>query len=260
MPVFIVMKKTILTIFALSLSLNIFASDVATESTENLLTLESKTSVPLLLELYTSQGCSSCPPADRYLNSLKQNKSLFKDFIPMAFHVDYWDYLGWKDPFASKQNSERQRIYRANNKSKSVYTPQFIVDDEEWRGFFKRRKANLKSNYKNPNKLTIQFDGKKLNAHYSAEATNLFLHTALLGIGTETHIPRGENAGKTLKQEFVVLSHKITRSKNNQWNVSIEKPKAETEELALISWVTQTDNSQALQAVADYLPKNIFEK
>jgi len=251
------MKKTILALSSLSIALTAsFSLSAADSSTFK---LESTNTVPTFVELYTSQGCSSCPPADKYLNSLKKDKDLFKDFIPMAFHVDYWDYLGWKDPFASSAHSNRQRIYRIEDKSNSVYTPQFIVGDEEWRGFFKRRKANLKSNYKNPNKLTIEFDGEKLDANYSADATNLHLHTALLGLGTETRVPRGENAGKTLKQDFIVLSHQIMRSDTNTWQVQVEQPTATVSDLALVSWVTTKDNSKPLQAVASYLPKTIWK-
>src|SRR5881394_2772067 len=64
-----------------------------------------------LLELYTSEGCSSCPPAETWLSRLKESPKLWKDFVPVAFHVDYWDYLGWKDPFAAKVYTERQHEY-----------------------------------------------------------------------------------------------------------------------------------------------------
>src|SRR5690348_8781739 len=62
-----------------------------------------------LLELYTSEGCSSCPPAEAWLSQLKKSPKLWKDFVPVSFHVDYWDYLGWKDPFAMKAYSRRQQ-------------------------------------------------------------------------------------------------------------------------------------------------------
>src|ERR1043166_1377606 len=64
-----------------------------------------------LIELYTSEGCSSCPPAEAWLSKLKTEAGLWKDFVPVAFHVDYWDHLGWRDRFASAVFTERQRAY-----------------------------------------------------------------------------------------------------------------------------------------------------
>jgi len=78
-----------------------------------------------LVELYTSQGCSSCPPADEWLNTLKDKPGLWSKFVPVAFHVDYWDYLGWKDSFSKKEYSSRQRLHRKQGNVKVVYTPGF---------------------------------------------------------------------------------------------------------------------------------------
>jgi hypothetical protein len=77
----------------------------------------------VLVELYTSQGCSSCPPADAILKDLTQDVGI----IPLALHVDYWDYIGWKDTFAQEQFSNRQRKYAAHRDDRLVYTPQMIV-------------------------------------------------------------------------------------------------------------------------------------
>src|SRR5579859_7181132 len=75
------------------------------------LVFESRTQQTALLELYTSEGCSSCPPAEAWLSRLKGSPVLWKDFVPVAFHVDYWDYLGWRDKLGARQFSERQRAY-----------------------------------------------------------------------------------------------------------------------------------------------------
>ena len=77
----------------------------------------------VVAELFTSQGCSSCPPAEAYLNDLADRA----DVIALEFHVDYWDYLGWKDPFASKAHARRQRAYAAALGSRQVYTPQAVI-------------------------------------------------------------------------------------------------------------------------------------
>jgi hypothetical protein len=82
---------------------------------------------PVVVELFTSQGCSSCPPADAYLGRL----SARTDVLALAFHVGYWDDLGWRDRFALPKSLERQSIYARNLHRSSVYTPQLVVDGRE---------------------------------------------------------------------------------------------------------------------------------
>ena len=77
-----------------------------------------------VVELFTSQGCSSCPPADHVLGELAQER----DIIALSYHVDYWDYMGWKDIFGRAENSQRQRVYAHRMKKKNVYTPQMVIN------------------------------------------------------------------------------------------------------------------------------------
>ena len=79
---------------------------------------------PWAIELFTSQGCNSCPPADTFLGKLARRP----DIVALSFHVDYWDYIGWKDPFASRETTERQRAYARVLKQRYVYTPEMVVD------------------------------------------------------------------------------------------------------------------------------------
>lgn len=79
---------------------------------------------PVVVELFTSQGCNSCPPADKFLGELAQRR----DVLALSYHVDYWDYLGWQDTFASKANTQRQHAYRDRLMGRYVYTPQIIID------------------------------------------------------------------------------------------------------------------------------------
>ena len=88
-----------------------------------------------LIELYTSEGCSSCPPADRWLSGLKSSEELWSGFVPLAFHVDYWDYIGWKDPFASPEYTQRQRRYAHDYNESTVYTPGIRKAGEDWRAW-----------------------------------------------------------------------------------------------------------------------------
>lgn len=85
-------------------------------------------SQPVVVELFTSQGCSSCPPADGLLSEISDANP--KDVIVLSYHVDYWDYIGWKDPFASKTNTQKQYAYGSQFDLKSVYTPQAVVNGD----------------------------------------------------------------------------------------------------------------------------------
>ena len=89
-----------------------------------------------VVELYTSEGCSSCPPADRWISSLRDDPRLFKTLLPLVFHVDYWDRLGWRDPFASKAFSQRQYALVQEDILSQAYTPVIVVDSQEWRQWF----------------------------------------------------------------------------------------------------------------------------
>ncbi len=79
---------------------------------------------PWAVELFTSQGCSSCPPADAFLGRLRERP----DIVALSFHVDYWDHIGWKDPFASRETTQRQHIYARALKQRQLYTPEMVVD------------------------------------------------------------------------------------------------------------------------------------
>jgi hypothetical protein len=89
---------------------------------------QSSTRQVSLLELYTSGGCSSCPPAETWLSKLKTSGGLWRDFVPVAFHVDYWNNLGWKDRFSDEQYTERQKSYAQLWSASNIYTPEFVLN------------------------------------------------------------------------------------------------------------------------------------
>ena len=139
-----------------------------------------------LLELYTSEGCSSCPPAEEWLSRLKENPKLWQDFVPVAFHVDYWDYLGWKDTFAAKAYTQRQRDYASNWRGRSVYTPGFILDGKEWRGGLNLENLPRASN-KPAGMLTARSeDGRQWTLRFQpatgTASSSYDFHAALLGL------------------------------------------------------------------------------
>ena len=163
---------------------------------------------PVLVELFTSQGCSSCPPAEDWLNG--EGMTLFQQgkIIPLAFHVDYWDYLGWKDPFSSGANTERQKRYAALWKSRSIYTPQMVVQgrvgfvgsdsDRATLEIGKARTGAFPFETKVhpvPQGFQLELEGK---APEGAE-----VWAVLFENGCVTKVERGENAGRTLVENFV---------------------------------------------------------
>jgi hypothetical protein len=95
---------------------------------------ESPVALTPVIELYTSEGCSSCPPADRWLSSLKA-RAAGGGAVVQAFHVSYWDYIGWIDRFASPAHTVRQRAIAAQNGKSGVYTPQLVRNGQDWRDY-----------------------------------------------------------------------------------------------------------------------------
>ena len=201
-----------------------------------------------LIELFTSQGCSSCPPAEAWLSKLKSEPRLWKDFVPIAFHVDYWDRLGWRDPFASKEWTARQYQYSETWKSESVYTPGFVLDGREWMGRSVPGAATEK-----PGSLKLSIKNQKLLAEFvSAESAtkDLELHVAQLGFDLTTRVGAGENSGRNLKQDFVVLS--LTNQKIPQGKAELAF-NPDSRAGAIAAWITQPNRPEPIQAVADWI-------
>lgn len=213
-----------------------------------------------LIELFTSQGCSSCPPAERWLGGLQQDPRLWKKLIPLAFHVDYWDSLGWKDQFANPAYSERQRRYKREGVLGVVYTPGFVVNGHEWRRWFGL--SNIPESDQRVGELKLELDGNALRARYTpviAEEKSLILNVAVLGVGLTVDVTRGENAGKQLSQDFSVLEHRQWRSTNGEWAVTLpEVDLAAGARPAIAAWVNRSDSQTPIQAVGGWLPAELF--
>ena len=160
-----------------------------------------------LLELYTSEGCSSCPPADRWLSNLKGHEGLWVKFVPLGLHVDYWDYIGWKDRFAKPAFGHRQRQYARQDSVATVYTPGFIYNGREWRSWFGRPSTRFPDGGK-PGVLALAITGDKADVEFlptSAQDEKFDVSIALLGFGISTAVKAGENSGRQLNHDFVVL-------------------------------------------------------
>jgi len=206
-----------------------------------------------LLELYTSQGCSSCPPAERWLNAYVDNDVLWTEVVPVAFHVDYWDYIGWKDTFAAAEYGERHRDYARAGRARTVYTPGFFANGREWRGW--TFGMGPRSGDRQPGRLVADIDSEYINASFPVQGEQLELHVALLGFGISTPVARGENNGRTLAQEFVVLKHAVHGSDNGKWRVALPAaPAGQAQRLGIAFWVSRPDNPAPLQATGGWLP------
>ncbi|MDX1803352.1 MAG: DUF1223 domain-containing protein [Alcanivorax sp.] len=213
-----------------------------------------------LIELYTSQGCSSCPPADRFLNQLKNQPGLFRTFIPLAFHVDYWDYLGWQDPFARPAFSARQRRYASRGAVHSVYTPGFVINGKEWRGFFRQPSA-WQHQLQHPERgtLSVTLKQHRLRVHFDgALSPDSRLYAAWLGNGLRTRVAAGENGGRQLQQDFVVLAW-LQQPFNGPDSVIAlpDAPARGQQQTALVVWLSPADSPAPIQATGGYLPRSL---
>jgi len=161
---------------------------------------ESGATVPTVVELYTSEGCSSCPPADRWLSTLKDAPGV----IAAAFHVDYWDGLGWKDRFASPRYSERQARLQAADGVRSAYTPQVRVNGRDWRRWPQLPPASTRSTVRLA--LHRAGAGVLVEAQGRADAP-LTLWWAALEDGHVSDVRAGENGGVRLQHDRVVRDY-----------------------------------------------------
>ncbi len=163
-----------------------------------------------LIELYTSEGCSSCPPAERWLGQLRDQAGLWRDFVPVAFHVDYWNRLGWPDRFSTRGFTDREYAYASAWGTDTVYTPCFVRDGAEWRA---REVPRASATAKPVGTLTVDYDGATLRAEFAsaggeagrAKPAAYEIHAAILGAGIVSKVSSGENRGETLRHEFIAL-------------------------------------------------------
>jgi hypothetical protein len=215
---------------------------------------ESKPTRTHLIELYTSEGCSSCPPAEAWLSGLKDQPQLWRDFVPIAFHVDYWDHLGWKDPFASKKWTERQADYSVRWKGESVYTPAFALDGLAWRS-----STLPPASTETVGVLKITVNGDRLVASFkpAGEGKGRYeLHVARLGFGLGQDVTAGENQGRKLVHDFVVLglTNETIKSTPKEMKFPVETVKPESgSRSAIAAWITQAGQLESIQAVGGWL-------
>jgi hypothetical protein len=170
-----------------------------------------------LVELYTSEGCSSCPPADRWLSGLGNDRRVPREVVPIALHVDYWDYIGWKDPYAKREFSLRQRKLSQLQRMALVYTPQVVLQGRDFRGWATpgfdaavakitarpaAARISLSVQPAAGRGLVVETGAELLDAAQQADAA---LYLAAYENRLSSTVTAGENRGRTLAHDYVVL-------------------------------------------------------
>ena len=219
---------------------------------------EHKSSV---VELYTSEGCDSCPPADEFLARLGRTQEGDR-IIPLAFHVDYWDYIGWKDPYAKPEFTQRQREIARINGQSTIYTPEFVVDGLEARGSRQignqvtrtqasRSEADLVLQLSDivNDTLSAEVSVDNISADVSGGAV---LYLAVYENALSSSINAGENRGRTLEHDYVVryLSPPRDTRSGQRHSFELQLDSAwKRESLGVAVFVKRAKDGLTLQAV-----------
>jgi hypothetical protein len=214
---------------------------------------ESAESQTNLLELFTSEGCSSCPPAETWFGSLQNEAGLWKSFVPVAFHVDYWNSLGWHDRYSSPVFTRRQRVYGALWNAGSIYTPEFVLNGQEWS---RTGGTPPVPSGKRPGRLRVTVGGDStVTVRFQPLTGSRFVaHIAPL-TGGVTEVRAGENAGRKLRHEFValaLLSAPLESAGGGTFEAHLTLPEKLSAN-ALAAWVSSPDDPVPLQATGGIL-------
>jgi len=218
----------------------------------------------IMIELFTSQGCSSCPPSEEYVNSYINHPDLWKKYVPVVFHVDYWDYIGWKDRFAKPEHGRRHRYYADLGHVRQVYTPAMLVNGESWRRSIFSRNPDVKS--KDVGVLDVAIRNNHVSARFEPAGltlSNLDFNLAILGVGLSSKILSGEREGSNTQHEFVVLEHKTVRGNRNEWKMElpdINKLSKGTDDkarrYAIAAWVSLPGEPAPIQATGGLISRD----
>lgn len=220
-----------------------------------------------LLELYTSEGCSSCPPADKWLSNLKPDSS---KVIPLAFHVDYWNYIGWMDRFSKAEYSDRQRKTAAFAGSGYVYTPQFVFNGRDFKGWDNSRlNQRIDATQKLASRASLSLDAVtqasgeitlKASAQSvkPADAKNADVFVAIYENKLASKVNAGENSGRELKHDYVVreffgayqINNQNEFSKNFTLSQEWKKRGHKFENMGAVIFVQNSQSGEILQSLA----------
>jgi hypothetical protein len=249
-----VKRQKIVSLVLISMSIAVTSGSAADQ-----VVFASSETATTLVELFTSEGCSSCPPAEARMSRLKTSPDLWKTIVPVVFHVDYWDRLGWPDRFARPEFTQRQQHYASFWNSGTVYTPAFVVNGEEWPGFFNHQDLP-KARSEKVGILQVALNRNEAVATFSPENSPrgpLKLEVALLGTNLQSDVKRGENSGRKLHHDFVVLHLAKTEMTNqgNRWTGTVLlSTNAETDKpTAFAAWIKSAETAPPIQATGGWL-------
>ena len=212
-----------------------------------------------LLELYTSEGCSSCPPADKWMSGIKTDK-----VTPLAFHVDYWDYIGWKDKFSKAEYSDRQRKTAAFGGAGFVYTPQFVISGRDFKGWDNSRlREKVESSQKLASRANLSLDAVQENGKITlktsaqttnpADAKNVDVFVAIYENKLVSQVKAGENSGRELKHDFVVReffgAYQISNQNEFSKNFTLDAAWTKRDAGAVV-FVQNSQTGEILQSLA----------
>ncbi|MES2935132.1 MAG: DUF1223 domain-containing protein [Pseudomonadota bacterium] len=212
-----------------------------------------------LLELYTSEGCSSCPPADQFVSGLRAAGLTEDQVLPLSLHVDYWDYIGWKDAYAKPAFTQRQRALADLLGSRTVYTPELFIAGRELRNWSNSLKTNVKRINDRPAQADIRITlapgatgslSLEVNAK-AAKGGKLFV--ALAENGLVSRVKAGENQGATLKHDYVVREWMGPIVLNNSTATlarTVTLPAGAVAKNLTVTAFVQSDKGEILQALA----------
>lgn len=213
-----------------------------------------------LLELYTSEGCSSCPPADHWLSRLQAQGYGRDKLVPLALHVDYWDYIGWQDRFAQPLFAERQRALAALGNARVVYTPQILLNGRDFRGATStsRFTAALDAIRSEPARATIRLNLKPAADQVLIEATTqadksakTAFYVALYENDLSSQVKAGENSGSTLHHDYVVRAWRGPFAVGTPIRETIPLPATwKQKDLGAAAFVQDQASGEILQAVS----------
>ena len=225
-------------------------------------TVRSGATTNTLVELYTSEGCSSCPPAEKWLSQFARTPK--PGVVPIAYHVHYWDYIGWKDIYADPRNTERQQAFAQVTGARAVYTPQVVVAGRDFRLWSSDLAfdATVKTAQSRKPKATIEITPRRaadgtIEGHTSvsfAEAMTspLTLVVAVTQDGVTSKPNAGENKGETLAQNFVVRDVAEFRGQSAIQGDFRFAPKANwhPERMSVVAYVQDPRSGRVLQALS----------
>jgi hypothetical protein len=247
--------KTLMTVSTLSLSLLVTPWGYAASTCSK----QSPPHTVALLELYTSEGCSSCPPADKFVSRLRDSGLTADQVVPLSLHVDYWDYIGWKDVYARRTFTERQRWLSNLADSRTVYTPEMFIAGKELRSWSGGVPAAVKRTNERPAQADIHVSlgavaGNSVPLEVEAKsARGGQLFVALYENGLTTEVKAGENGGATLHHDYVVrewIGPLTLGSDTAHVQRSLALPAGAVPRNLGIAAFVQSDKGEVLQALA----------